>query len=119
MTATANKLRLPKAKIARARRLAARIAKPVQDYISLHTTITVERATLRLLGADGANDSGVPVPNLIADAFPDELDGGLTRFYVSMLIRRGCSCDELNRSIDGFFSGSACPFLGQGPGRDG
>ncbi|HNT98660.1 MAG TPA: lysine 5,6-aminomutase subunit alpha, partial [Elusimicrobiales bacterium] len=65
MPATKSKLGLSKQKIAGARALAAKIAAPVQKYIEKHTTVTVERATLRLLGADGADKDGVPVPNIV------------------------------------------------------
>ena len=50
-----SKLGLPQDRIDRARELAVRIAGPVNDFIQRHTTVTVERATLRLAGADGAN----------------------------------------------------------------
>jgi beta-lysine 5,6-aminomutase alpha subunit len=62
-----NKLGLSEERIARARALASRIVQPVLGFIDGHTTVTVERATLRLAGADGADADGVPVPNLVVD----------------------------------------------------
>ena len=62
-----SRLHLPQERIDRARELASRIVAPVQEFIDSHTTVTVERATLRLAGADGADADGVPVPNLVVD----------------------------------------------------
>jgi beta-lysine 5,6-aminomutase alpha subunit len=61
------KLNLPEEKIAHARELSRKITQPVNKYIEGHSSLTVERATLRLAGADGANSDGVPVPNLVVD----------------------------------------------------
>jgi len=94
-----NKLGLPEDKIARARDLAIRIIKPVMDFIDDHTTVTVERASLRLAGADGADSNGVPVPNIIVDQLKDRLDGGALRWYVNALLRTGLSPEGLNARI--------------------
>ena len=67
------KLGLPEDRIARARELSQRIVQPVLDFIETHTTVTVERATLRLAGADGADADGVPVPNLVVDQLKEKL----------------------------------------------
>jgi beta-lysine 5,6-aminomutase alpha subunit len=63
-----NKLPLSKAIIADSRRLACEIANDVQAFINRHTTDSVERATLRLLGIDGVDEFDVPIPNRIVDA---------------------------------------------------
>jgi len=94
-----SKLGLSKAKIARARKLAEMIARPVQKFITKHTTVTVERATLRLLGADGVNADGVPVPNIIITALGDKCADGAARYYISALIKTGKTPAELNEVI--------------------
>ena len=94
-----SKLWLDTAKVARARALARDIVQPVQAFIGAHTTVTVERATLRLLGADGASADGVPVPNLIVDQLGERAAHGATRYYVNALLRRDCTVDALNRDI--------------------
>ncbi len=94
-----SRLNLPVDKIARARELAARIVQPVQDYIGRHTTVAIERATLRLMGADGAGDVGTPVPNLIVDAMKDRLPHGVTRYYVNALLRKGWTVGQLNDAV--------------------
>jgi len=93
------KLGLSKEKIKRARSLASRIVDPVEKYIERHTTVTVERATLRLFGADGVNCDGVPVPNLIVERLKEHLTGGVARYYVNALIKSGKTVEELNHAI--------------------
>lgn len=94
-----SKLGLSEARIARARDLASHIVKPVMDFVEAHTTVTVERATLRLAGADGADAEGVPVPNLVVDQLKDRLEQGALRTYVNALVRTGDTVEGLNRKI--------------------
>jgi beta-lysine 5,6-aminomutase alpha subunit len=54
-------------KIARARELARSAAQGVQAFIDRHTTVSVERTVLRLLGISGAGTRGAPLANLIVD----------------------------------------------------
>ena len=103
-----SRLHLPPGRIDRARELASRIVAPVQEFIDAHTTVTVERATLRLAGADGADADGVPVPNLVVDQLRERLDEGALKFWVNALLRTGEDVAGLNRKvaeglkIDGF-----------------
>ena len=94
-----SKLALPQERIERARELAKRIVSPVQDFIAEHTTVTVERATLRLAGADGADQDGVPVPNLVVDQLKGKLENGAVTYYVNALLKTGETVDGLNRKI--------------------
>jgi beta-lysine 5,6-aminomutase alpha subunit len=101
------KLNLDPGRIAEARGLAKSITAPILDFIDDHTTMTVERSTLRLLGADGANPDGVPVPNLIVDELSDRLSGGIALWYVNALLKSGQSPSQLNAKIaEGFKIGS-------------
>ncbi len=93
------KLGLPEDRIARARELSQRIVQPVLDFIETHTTVTVERATLRLAGADGADADGVPVPNLVVDQLKGRLEDGALLHYVNALVRSGETVEGLNRKI--------------------
>ncbi len=93
------KLGLDVSQIKRAREIANSIVEPVQKYVSAHTTVTVERATLRLLGADSVNSDGVPVPNIAVDALQDKLGYGVARYYLNALIKENCSPSELNARI--------------------
>jgi len=95
------KLALPQERIDRARELAKRIVSPVQESIAGHTTVTVERATLRLAGADGADADGVPVPNLVVDQLKGKLESGAITYYVNALLKTGETVEGLNRKIAG------------------
>src|SRR5438874_10140449 len=57
--------------VATARRLAARAAQPVIELARAHTTVSVERATLRLAGITGADTAhragDVPWVNRVVD----------------------------------------------------
>ena len=53
--------------IEKARNHAKNVADDVQKYIDVHSTVTIERSIVRLLGVDGANEVGVPLPNIIVD----------------------------------------------------
>ncbi|GAA2166831.1 lysine 5,6-aminomutase subunit alpha [Actinomadura napierensis] len=56
-----------------ARRLAARAAEPIIRMARSHTTVSVERALLRLAGLAGADDEGRPWANHLADAVRDQV----------------------------------------------
>ncbi len=94
-----SKLNLDQHKIEKARQVSKQIAKPVNDYISKHTTDTIERATLRILGADGINTDGIPVPNLIVDALGNKIEFGATTYYINALIRKNTTTQQLNNQI--------------------
>ncbi len=108
-----SKLNLPADRVAYARSLAERITVPVQDFIEGHSSVTVERATLRLAGADGANADGVPVPNLVVDcmraADPSSLEDGATMRYVNALLKSGGSVQALNDRIASGFDVMSLP----------
>src|SRR6476620_6077861 len=63
--------------VARARELAARAAQPVVDLAHSHTTVSVERAVLRLAGLTGTDpvtgDGEVPWVNRVVDAVRDQV----------------------------------------------
>ncbi|WP_433461378.1 lysine 5,6-aminomutase subunit alpha [Spirillospora sp. CA-128828] len=56
-----------------ARRLAARAAEPIIAMARSHTTVSVERALLRLAGLTGADDEGRPWANHLADTVRDQV----------------------------------------------
>src|SRR5882762_4988478 len=58
-------------KIARARDLARSAAQGVQSFIDRHTTVSIERTVLRLLGISGAGTRGAPLANLMVDRLRD------------------------------------------------
>jgi beta-lysine 5,6-aminomutase alpha subunit len=70
-------LPLDPALVARARSLAAEAARPVVDLARHHTTVSVERATLRLAGLAGADPEGIPWVNRVVDAVAEQTGIGL------------------------------------------
>jgi beta-lysine 5,6-aminomutase alpha subunit len=64
-------LGLDPAVIHEARELAAAAGQPIVEMARTHTTVSVERAVLRLGGLDGADGDGMPWVNHVADAVAD------------------------------------------------
>lgn len=55
------------AQIAKARDLAWKITASTFEFIERHTSVSIERTVLRLLGIDGAGAHGAPLANLMVD----------------------------------------------------
>jgi beta-lysine 5,6-aminomutase alpha subunit len=70
------KLDLDPARVRRARQLARRAGRPVVDLARGHTTVSVERAVLRLAGVTGADPDGIPWVNRIVDAVAGDVGLG-------------------------------------------
>lgn len=70
-----SKLNLDGGLIEKARGSARRIAEDMQTFIDKHTTVTVERTVVRLLGVDGVDDIEKPLPNVVVDHITE--GGGL------------------------------------------
>src|SRR5713101_949747 len=62
------KLGLDPAVVREARELARAAGRPIVELARTHTTVSVERAVLRLAGLDGADEDGMPWVNRLADA---------------------------------------------------
>ena len=101
-------LELDRADVRRARTLARKVGKPVVDIASKHTTVSVERATLRLAGLSGADHERVPWVNHLVDAVRESagLEHGVA-LPVWDALRRGAAPDLLtlaqmasSRSLD-------------------
>lgn len=94
-------LNLDKAKVARAREAAARIAADTLAEIDGKTTVTVERAVLRLLGVEGVTPEGVPWVNVIVDGLlsRDLLGDGAAVWFVRAFLAEGCSPSEAARRM--------------------
>jgi beta-lysine 5,6-aminomutase alpha subunit len=68
MTSSRNLLHLDQRVVRRARRLAEKAAAPVVELARTHSTVSVERAVLRLGGLTGADAEGIPWVNRLVDA---------------------------------------------------
>jgi len=56
-----------------ARRLASQAGEPIVAMARSHTTVSVERAVLRLAGLSGADPDGMPLVNKLVDAVRDQI----------------------------------------------
>lgn len=74
-----------------ARSLSQGIVARVMDYIRGHSTVSIERATLRLLGVDGIDAEGVPWPNRCIDAVQaaGKLPMGACHWLAGACVARG------------------------------
>ena len=96
ISATKPKLELDPVVIRKARSLARKAGAPVVKLARTHTTVSVERAVLRLAGLSGADHEGVPWVNHLVNAVRDEmgLEYGVTTPVFDAL-RRGEAPDLL------------------------
>ncbi len=90
MSAAKPKLELDPIVIRKARSLARKAGAPVVKLARTHTTVSVERAVLRLAGLSGADHEGVPWVNHLVDAVRGQvgLEHGVTTPVFDAL-RRG------------------------------
>lgn len=97
-----SKLNLDKNKIKEARNFALKIANDTQKFIDQHTTVTVERTVLRLLGVDGVNEFGVPFSNVIVDHIKDQCDlgNGVSNYIASCMKATNFTIDEIKTKIE-------------------
>ena len=84
-------LDLDRATVRRARTLARQVGRPIVTIAKAHTTVSVERATLRLAGLSGADPEGVPWVNLLVDAVAADcgLEHGVSLPVFDALRREG------------------------------
>jgi beta-lysine 5,6-aminomutase alpha subunit len=67
------RLQLDPAKVIRARELAAIAGQPVVEMAAAHTTVSIERAVLRMAGLEGADAEGIPWVNRLADCVSEQV----------------------------------------------
>ena len=67
-----SKLGLDFNKVAHAKELAKVISDQVQDFVVGYLTVACERTLCRLMGVDGIDRSGVPLPNVLVDFVKDK-----------------------------------------------
>jgi len=92
-----SKLALDPAMVRTARRLAKRAAAPVEKLARTHTTVSVERAILRLAGLSGADASGIPWVNRLVEAVQADtgLDHGVALPAWAAVVREGLDLPTL------------------------
>ena len=97
-----SKLGLDEALVGRARASAMKVAEDTQRFIDRHTTVAVERTVCRLLGIDGVNDVGVPLPNVAVDhlSAKDILSDGAALRIGNAMAELSLSPQEIAEGID-------------------
>ncbi|HEV2756149.1 MAG TPA: lysine 5,6-aminomutase subunit alpha [Actinomycetota bacterium] len=103
-TRPTGRLRIDAATVDECRALAAEITAPVEALARSHTTVSIERACLRLCGVDGVLGEGaeaVPVPNAVVDAIRDTLglEGGALLPFFGAVESSGLSVQETANEI--------------------
>lgn len=96
-------IRLDESLVRRARECAQEIADGVWRHIESHTTDSVERASLRLLGVVGVNDVDVPLVNAVVEQGRDLLAGGIVGPFVDLMTTTGKDAQE---TAEGLASGA-------------
>ncbi len=92
-------LKLNQSLVDEARALALHIVEPVIDYIGKHTTVAIERTTLRLIGIDGIDEDGIPLPNRVVDSALSLLPGGILRPFVATMLQYNLSPQTVAEAI--------------------
>src|SRR5579872_6721269 len=93
-------LRVDAARIDRCRALAQAIADPIYRFIAAHSTVSVERAVLRLLGVDGVVGEEVPLANAVVDRLdPARRASGAARWIGAAIAETGLDVAEAARAL--------------------
>ena len=79
----------------------ADIADDIEDKIAQNTTTSVERTVLRLLGVDGVDEHGIPLPNVIVEKVQKEgkLHRGISYWFGNALLQTELEVQELAQAI--------------------
>ena len=77
--------------IDRVKRLAKEVADQVQEFISNHSSVSVERTVLRLYGVDGVDSDNIPLPNSLVEIFREKgrLKSGVSRCFAAAMLASG------------------------------
>ena len=84
-----------------ARESAKKIAADAQVFIDAHSTVTVERTICRLLGIDGVDEFGVPLPNVVVDFIKDNgnIALGVAKYMGNAMIETKLQPQEIAEKI--------------------
>ncbi|HOU52996.1 MAG TPA: lysine 5,6-aminomutase subunit alpha [Myxococcota bacterium] len=96
-----NLLDLDPTVIEECRRLAAEIAREVTGFARARTTTSIERATLRWMGVEGADPEGVPLVNRVVEEARQAgaLGLGIAIPFAGAMVRSGLSPQEAAQAI--------------------
>jgi len=96
-----NKLNLDFSLVESARKIARNIANETQKFIDKHTTTSIERTICRLLGIDGVDEFGVPLPNLVVDHVQqkEHINNGIALYLGSTILHTNLSPQNIAEKI--------------------
>jgi beta-lysine 5,6-aminomutase alpha subunit len=98
-----SKLNLDHGVIEACREAATTIARQVSGAVSGKTSVSVERAVARLLGVDGVNDLGAPLPNVVVDHLHERgcLGKGVAYWLGNAMLVLGLPCQTIAEQVSG------------------
>jgi len=87
--------------VEKAREIARKIAIATQNFIDQHTTTSIERTVCRLLGIDGVDEFGVPLPNNVVDNINkgDNLGKGAATFLGNAMLHTGLTPQQIAEKV--------------------
>ena len=95
-------LRIDSGLVAESRRMAAAIVDPVAAFIGRHSTVSVERAVLRLAGVTGTAGDDVPLVNRVVESLSGrELAGGAAARLGAVIAETGAEPEVAARLLIG------------------
>ncbi len=96
-----NKLNLDFSLVESARKIARNIANDTQKFIDNHTTTSTERTICRLLGIDGTDEFGVPLPNVVVDHIQktDLINNGIALYLGNTILHTNLSPQNIAEKI--------------------
>ena len=95
------KLSIGEKKIEKARDTAKKIALDMKWLLEGYSSVTIERAILRLLGIDGATNDGTPYPNVIIDYLKENklIDKGAAYHICNAMACKNLTAQEIAEMI--------------------
>jgi beta-lysine 5,6-aminomutase alpha subunit len=95
-------IQLNQKQVTRSKQLAKEIADQVHDFVSDHSSVSVERSVLRLYGVDGIDSNETPLPNRLIEIFQQQgdLSSGISRPFASAMLKSGLSAQETAEAIE-------------------
>lgn len=103
-------------KVAYAKQVAKGIADDVQVFVEQYTTVAVERTICRLLGVDGVDANGVPLPNVLVDQIKENglLGEGVVFFIGNAMADTGLNPQDIAEQVaDGKMDITKCKVYSQ------
>lgn len=96
-----SKLGIDFSRVTYAKGISKQIAENVQQFVDDYTTVAVERTLCRLVGIDGIDDNGVPLPNVVVDEIHSKgvLSQGALHFLGNAVLATGVAPEEIAKRI--------------------